>query len=89
MHAFGATHTVTYVNGWWLVVVDADDGSESASCGGYAFVTGLAMLIVDARRDNGVHIVCGVHIFTLLPQRCAGGPAVTVFGTVTDVAIAV
>jgi hypothetical protein len=80
---------VTYVNGWWLVVVDADDGSESASCGGYAFVTGLAMLIVDVGRDNGVHIVCGVHIFTLLPQRPAGGPAVTVSGTVTAVAIAV
>ena len=77
MHAFGATHTVTYVNGWWLVVVDADDGSESTSCGGYAFVTGLATLIVDARYDHSVQIVCSVHVFTFLPQRRAGGPAVT------------
>ena len=70
-------------------MVDADDGFESASCGGYAFVTGLATRIVDAWYDHGVQIVCGVHIFTFLPQRPAGGPAVSVSVTVTDVAIAV
>jgi hypothetical protein len=57
---------MTHVDGWWLTTVDADDGFESTSCGGYAFVTGLAMLIVDAGRDNGVHIVCDVHFSSFL-----------------------